>query len=162
MLLALVGHVAMRRLRDAHADHGLTPRQAHLLGVLRENGAIGQSELGAMTGTDPSILVTMLNPLEADHLVARERDEHDRRRHLVTLTTAGEAKLDSAARAQHDAEDELFAALDHEQRERLLALLTTLQDGLAGADESPCAAQAGPGQAFQADCLPPPDDRSSR
>lgn len=163
MLLALLGHVAMRRLRDTHAAHGLTPRQFHLLGVLHENGPTGQSELGAMMGTDPSILVTMLNPLEAERLVSRERDEHDRRRHLVTLTTDGEAKLISAAQAQGQAEDELFAGLDDEQREQLLVLLTTLQDGLAGSYGTPCSAGAAPdhGHPFEAGCLPTSDDRSS-
>jgi DNA-binding MarR family transcriptional regulator len=163
MLLALLGHVAMRRLRDAHGAHGLTPRQFHLLGVLRENGPTGQSELGAMMGTDPSILVTMLNPLEADRLVSRERDEHDRRRHLVTLTGDGEAKLSSAAQAQREAEDELFAGLDDEQREQLLVLLAALQDGLAGSYGTPCSAGAASdhGHPFEAGCLPTSDDRSS-
>jgi DNA-binding MarR family transcriptional regulator len=162
LLLALLGHVAMRRLRDAHTAHGLTPRQFHLMGLLDENGPTAQRELGVMMGTDPSILVTMLNPLEAERLVARERDEHDRRRHLVTLTTDGEAKLVCAAQAQREVEHELFAGLDDEQREQLLALLTTLQDGLA-ADATPCC--AGPardtGQPFETGCLTRSHDRSS-
>jgi DNA-binding MarR family transcriptional regulator len=163
LLLALVGHVAMRRLRDVHTAHGLSPRQFHLLGLLHELGPTGQSELGTMTGTDPSILVTMLNPLEADRLVCRERDEHDRRRHLVTLTAAGETELVSAAQAQREAEDELFAALDGEEREQLLALLTKLQDGLAGSYGSPCSADAARDHShpFGASYLPKSDDRSS-
>lgn len=163
LLLALLGHVAMRRLRDAHTAHGLTPRQFHLLGVLHENGPTGQSELGTMMGTDPSILVTMLNPLESERLVARERDEHDRRRHLVTLTADGEAKRVSAAQAQREVEDELFAGLDDEQRAQLLGLLTTLQDGLAGAYGTPCSVDAARdhGHPFEAGCLPTSDDRSS-
>lgn len=163
LLLALLGHVAMRRLRDAHTAHGLTPRQFHLLSVLHENGPTGQRELGTMMGTDPSILVTMLNPLEAGRLVSRERDEHDRRRHLVTLTADGEAKLVSAAQAQREVEDELFAGLDDEQRAQLLGLLTTLQDGLAGAFGTPCSADAARdhGHPFEAGCLPTSHDRSS-
>ena len=99
LLLALLGHVAMRRLRDAHTASHLSPRQFHLLGVLQDRGAMSQSELGHATGTDPSILVTMLNPLEADHLIARDRDPEDRRRHLVTLTASGEEHLDRASEA---------------------------------------------------------------
>jgi DNA-binding MarR family transcriptional regulator len=67
----------------------------------------------------PSMLVTLLNPLEADGLVARERDPADRRRHLVTLTRAGEKQLASASRAQKDTEDALFASLDQHEREQL-------------------------------------------
>jgi uncharacterized protein YjbK len=34
LLLAIAGADAMRRLRDALAEHGIKPRQLHLLGVL--------------------------------------------------------------------------------------------------------------------------------
>jgi DNA-binding MarR family transcriptional regulator len=153
----------MRRLRDAHTAHGLTPRQFHLLGLLHENGPTGQSELGTMMGTDPSIVVTMLNPLEAERLVSRERDEHDRRRHLVTLTAGGEAKRVSAVQAQREVEDELFAGLNEEQRAQLLGLLTTLQDGLSGAYGTPCSADPtrDHGHPLEAGCLPTSDDRTS-
>jgi DNA-binding MarR family transcriptional regulator len=91
---------------------------------------------------DPSILVTLLNPLEADGLVTRERDRGDRRRHLVALTPAGEKHLASAARAQKDTEDALFASLDDDQREQLRDLLLALRDGLAADPESACSPAA--------------------
>ena len=70
-------------------------------------------------GVDPSILVTLLNPLEAIGFVSRERDPVDRRRHVVTLTAAGRRHFDSATRAQREAEDTLFAGLDDDQRQQL-------------------------------------------
>jgi DNA-binding MarR family transcriptional regulator len=80
---------------------------------------------------DPSILVTLLNPLEAAGLVSRERDPSDRRRHLVTLPRKGEQKLAASARAQLQTEEELFASLDDDQREQLRGVLVALRDGLA-------------------------------
>jgi DNA-binding MarR family transcriptional regulator len=139
LLLALLGHVAMRRLRDTHTAHNLSPRQFHLLGLLHDQGAMGQRELGAMVGADPSILVTMLNPLEADGLISRDRDAEDRRRHLVSLTLAGEQQLVRAATAQREAEDALLAALDDEQREQLRVLLTALQQSLMVGCETDCS-----------------------
>src|SRR3954468_11807770 len=94
LLLALVGQHAMRRLRAAHTEHNLSPRQFHLLGLLHDRGAMTQRELGAVMDIDPSILVTLLNPLEADGYLSRERDKNDRRRHVVSLTPAGERQLD--------------------------------------------------------------------
>jgi DNA-binding MarR family transcriptional regulator len=143
LLLALLGHVAMRRLRDAHTSRRLSPRQFHLLGLLHDRGAMGQSELGQTMGTDPSILVTMLNPLEADGLISRERDPEDRRRHLVTLTAAGERHLSRATDAQREAEDALFVGLDDQQREQLRQLLLAVQTGLG--HESSCPGSL-PGQ----------------
>src|SRR3954463_2485401 len=84
LLLALLGQQAMRRLRAAHTEHNLSPRQFHLLGLLHDRGALTQRELGTLMDVDPSILVTLLNPLEADRHLSRERDADDPRRHVVT------------------------------------------------------------------------------
>src|SRR5829696_228833 len=140
LLLALVGQEAMQRLRAAHTAHDLKPRQFQILGLLHDHGGLAQRELVHELGVAPSILVTLLNPLEADGLVSRERDRDDRRRHLVTLTPAGEKQLASAARAQKETEDALFASLDDDQREELRALLLALRDGLAADPEAACTA----------------------
>jgi DNA-binding MarR family transcriptional regulator len=143
LLLALLGQVAMRRLRDAHTAHRLSPRQFHLLGLLHDQGPTGQQELGQVMGVDPSVLVTLLNPLESDGYVSRQRDPADRRRHVVALSPAGATHLAAAAHAQRAAEDELFAGLAADQREQLrgllLALQTSHQPGQAGACPPPAA-----------------------
>jgi DNA-binding MarR family transcriptional regulator len=128
LLLAILGQQAMRRLRATHTEHKLSPRQFHLLGLLHDRGPMTQRELGTLLDVDPSILVTLLNPLEADGYLSRDRDPTDRRRHVVTLSPAGERQLDRAAQAQRDAEDDLFASLTNNQREQLRALLLTLRD----------------------------------
>jgi DNA-binding MarR family transcriptional regulator len=140
LLLALLGQEAMHRLRAAHTAHNLKPRQFQILGLLHDHGGLAQRELVQEMGVAPSILVTLLNPLEADGLVARERDPADRRRHLVTLTPAGERQLASASRAQKETEDALFASLDDEQREHLRALLLVMRDGLAADPDNACSA----------------------
>jgi DNA-binding MarR family transcriptional regulator len=142
LLLALLGQEAMQRLRAAHTAHDLKPRQFQILGLLHDHGGLAQRELVQEMGVAPSILVTLLNPLEADGLVSRERDPDDRRRHLVTLTPAGEKQLASASRAQKETEDALFASLDDDQREHLRALLLALRDGLAADPEAACTAAA--------------------
>jgi DNA-binding MarR family transcriptional regulator len=127
-LLALLGQDAMRRLRDALTAHDLKPRQFQILDLLADNGPIGQRELGETMAIDHSILVTMLNPLEADGLIERKRSGTDRRRHVVTVTPAGKRHLAKAAQAQREAEDALFAGLTEQQREQLRELLIALRD----------------------------------
>lgn len=136
LLLALVGQEAMRRLRAAHAAVELSPRSFQLLGLLHDRGDMSQADLHETMGLDPSALVQLLNPLEERGLVTRRRDVRDRRRHVVSLTVAGGSQLERAASAQRDAEDELFAALDAEQRRQLSELLTAVREGIA--DEHPC------------------------
>jgi|SRR5829696_6531836 len=134
LLLALLGQDAMRRLRDAHTAHNLMPRHFQLLGLLDDDGPMGQRELGRAMATDPSILVTLLNPLEADGFVARTRDPADRRRHVVTLTDAGRHQLERAAEAQREADDAIFAGLSAAQRDQLRDLLIALRDSRDAAD----------------------------
>lgn len=144
LLLALLGQHAMRRLRAAHVAHDMSPRQFHLLGLLHDRGAISQRELGTVMHVDPSIMVTLLNPLEADGYLSRERDPSDRRRHVVTLTPAGERRLDGAAQAQREAEAELFAGLSDAQRGQLRSLLLALHDSLAVEQQAACAGSDAP------------------
>src|SRR3954452_11966166 len=141
LLLALLGQEAMRRLRAAHTAHDLKPRQFQILGLLHDHGGLAQGELIQEMGVAPSILVTLLNPLEAAGLVTRERDPGDRRRHLVTLTHAGEQHLVGASRAQKEAEDALFASLDESQREQLSTLLIALRDALGADPERACSTE---------------------
>ena len=142
LLLALLGHEAMRRLRAAHTAHGLKPRQFQILGLLHDHGGLAQRELMETMGIDSSILVTLLNPLEAEELVTRKRDPEDRRRHLVALTRAGEQKLVAASRAQKETEAELFASLTGDQRAQLRTLLVELRDALGTDPERVGASEA--------------------
>ena len=128
LLLASLGQDAMRRLRDALTAHDLKPRQFQILDLLADRGPIGQRELGDTIAIDHSILVTMLNPLEADGLIERKRSDTDRRRHDVTVTPAGKRRLANAAQAQREAEDALFAGLTEQQRDQLRELLIALRD----------------------------------
>jgi DNA-binding MarR family transcriptional regulator len=139
-MLALLGQETTRRLRDALTAHDLKPRQFLILDLLAGHGPIGQREFGETMAIDHSILVTMLNPLEADELIERKRSCGDRRRHVVTITPAGKRRLARAARAQREAEDELFAGLSEPQRDQLRDLLIALREanGTEPADDGDC------------------------
>jgi DNA-binding MarR family transcriptional regulator len=127
LLLALLGQYAMRRLRETHTEHKLSPRQFHLLGLLHDRGPTAQRELASLMDIDRSALVLLLNPLESDGYIARARDADDRRRHVVSLTREGKKQLDRAAQAQRDVEEELFASLTSSQRAELRELLLTIR-----------------------------------
>ena len=85
-------------------------------------------------------VVTLLNPLEADRYLSRERDADDRRRHVVTITRRGEQQLERAAQAQRDAEDELFAGLTKTQRAQLRRLLLALREQSTATADTACTA----------------------
>ena len=140
LLLALVGVDAMNRLRAVLTTRGLTPKQFEVLGVLHDRGPTGQQELGTAVNVAPSVLVTLLNPLEHDEFIVRVRDDHDRRRHLVTLTSTGRDHLNEASDSMHTAQARMFSMLDTPQLTQLSTLLSQIRDGLVSgpnADRSP-------------------------
>jgi DNA-binding MarR family transcriptional regulator len=138
MALALLGHDAMRRLRGALTDHGLKPRQFQTLDLLGDRGPIGQRELGDILGIHHSVLVTFLNPLEANGYISRDRDPADRRRHVVSITPSGIALLHAATAAQRAVEDTLFAGLTEAQHSEFRKLLATIRNNTTKATDGDC------------------------
>ncbi len=138
IVLTTLGESFSRRIRDVLAEHDLKPRQLRILDLLDDRGPIGQRELADLMGIDHSVLVNLLNPLEAARLVKRERDAVDRRRHVVTIATAGKRRLNKADQAFRNAEDDFFASLKTKEREQLHAMLTRLRDAADSSADHDC------------------------
>jgi MarR family transcriptional regulator, lower aerobic nicotinate degradation pathway regulator len=121
----LVNQAALRAQRLV-ADAGVRRHHFAVLAALEEAGAASQAELGRRVWMDRSDLHAVLNELEGDGLVARVRDERDRRRNLVRLTAAGGERLgDLQARAEA-AQEALLEPLSQPERDELRRLLTLI------------------------------------
>jgi DNA-binding MarR family transcriptional regulator len=127
-MLTILGDSFSRHIREVLAGHELQPRQLRILDLLAARGPIGQRELAELMGIDHSVLVNLLNPLEAARLIKRERDTSDRRRHVVSIATAGQRRLTQADQAFRDAEDAFFARLTPDDRDQLHTLLSQLRE----------------------------------
>ena len=136
--LTILGESFSRHIREVLAEHDLKPRQLRILDLLADRGPVGQRELAELMGIDHSVLVGLLNPLEAARLVKRERDTVDRRRHVVTIAAAGQRRLDQADRAFRDAEDAFFAPLSADERDQLHALLSRLREATGAPADDEC------------------------
>jgi DNA-binding MarR family transcriptional regulator len=123
-LLARLGKVAARRLNARLAETGLKPPEATILITLRDLGPRSQQDLGEQLHIDASNLVSFLNTLEEDGLVVRRRDPADRRRHIVEITEQGLKRVPVCDNPVDELENELFAGLNDDERERLHRLLT--------------------------------------
>ena len=127
VLLLKIGKAAERRFEKALKPLGMTPR--HLV-VLFEVQACPTSQQALIDtiGVDASKLVGLLNDLEADGLIVRNRDPEDRRRHIVEVSAKGTARLEDAKQTAATVEEELLAGLDADQRAELLVLLAQVAD----------------------------------
>jgi DNA-binding MarR family transcriptional regulator len=141
-VLPLIEHlarVARRAYEAGRFDEAgcLRPRQLVALNLLHEHGPLSQQALGEALSLDPSNVVGLLNELEERGLITRQRDPADRRRHIVSLSSAGQAE--AATGGQLAAiEDDVLSALSPDERATLHELL---QRAVGGA---PNACKAGP------------------
>jgi DNA-binding MarR family transcriptional regulator len=112
-----------RLVSEALAEAGVRKHHFTVLTALAEAGAVSQAELGRRLWLDRSDLHAVLNDLEREGLVARVRDEADRRRNLVRLTADGVDELARWDARVEAAQDELLAPLTANERRELVALL---------------------------------------
>jgi DNA-binding MarR family transcriptional regulator len=132
-LVTQVAKQAQRLVAEAFAAEGARRQHFAVLASLDERGASSQAELGRRLGIDRSDLHAVLNELERDGYVARLRDEEDRRRNLVELTSAGARALERLDARVQEAQDALLEPLTAAQRRELQKLLTRLTEHHADA-----------------------------
>ena len=143
-LASRIGYIYVRaalRVRQLYSDHlatvGLLPNHHAILSTLHEHGPIHQKLLAERATLDPGDIVSYLDTLQEKTYIHRDRDPHDRRRQIVTITPRGISALDDADRALDDAEAFAFADLTPRQRTQLTKLSAILYDRIV--DQSPTA-----------------------
>jgi MarR family transcriptional regulator, lower aerobic nicotinate degradation pathway regulator len=120
---AMHGH---RLLTDGLAPAASRPYHYRLLAALEEFGPASQARLGGRAGMDRSDVVAALNDLAARGMVERTPDPADRRRNIVTMTPAGQARLGRLDGVLAEVQDELLAPLSAPERADLAQLLTRI------------------------------------
>jgi DNA-binding MarR family transcriptional regulator len=122
-LLGSAFRAHLSALRQAVGD---LPHGARGYGALREAAEPtprNQAELAKILGLDRTVMVYLVDDLEAAGLVERVPDPNDRRSKLIRATPAGVARLCDLRRATAAAEAELLADLSPAEAELLHSLL---------------------------------------
>ncbi|MEU9387501.1 MarR family transcriptional regulator [Streptomyces sp. NPDC048279] len=83
-----------RRIREVAQDADLTPSQESALTLVAKHGAATASALASAEGVRPQSMATTLAALDQQGLIRRSPDPTDGRRQLVTLTEAGQARVE--------------------------------------------------------------------
>jgi DNA-binding MarR family transcriptional regulator len=122
--------IAARRGQELATERltplGLNVRMCGVLNLLKEEGPRSQQEIGEMLGIDRTTMVEIVDELEKQGIVKRERSPHDRRSYAVTLTASGRVKQRRAAQAFDAAADDFFSPLSAPEREKLAGMLRRL------------------------------------
>jgi DNA-binding MarR family transcriptional regulator len=101
---------------DEFEQAGFTIQQYGVLAMLGEGARETQATIADVLGFDRSQLVRVLDDLEQRHLIERRRDPNDRRRHSVTVTSAGKRQLVQLRAIVARIEEAFLAPLDEQQR----------------------------------------------
>ena len=126
-LLSQLNRVIYRRATEDLL--GIKLKQLIALEILANNEGCLQQELGATLMVDPNNCVLLLNELDAQGFVERQRDPKDRRRHIVVITPAGVKALAHAEAKLEELEGEVLSNLDVTERDQLRDLLLRAMDG---------------------------------
>ena len=122
-LLGLTFRAHQCAMQGAVGDLPHGPRGFGALFVAAEPTPRNQAELAKHLGLDRTVMVYLVDDLEAAGLVERVPDPNDRRSKLIRATDAGLARLCELRRATEAAEAELLADLSPAETGLLHSLL---------------------------------------
>ncbi|MCU1388821.1 MAG: MarR family transcriptional regulator [Ilumatobacteraceae bacterium] len=122
-LLAKLGALSSSRMDAELAPFGINRMQFGLLKILDAAGPGSQQALSGDLGMPPSRMVALVDDLEDQGFVARERSSSDRRVNEIRLTREGRAVLARANKAAVRWQDELLVDLSAPERNQLVELL---------------------------------------
>jgi DNA-binding MarR family transcriptional regulator len=115
---------------DSELPAGCGVRDLGVLAVLAESPS-SQARLGTLLHVNRTVMISVIDAMEAADLVRRERDPADRRRYALRITREGTAVLPDLNRAATQADRLLTAPLGHGQHGRLTGLLQRVVPDLA-------------------------------
>ena len=121
------------RLSERNTLVDITPSQFAVLEALYHLGSMTQGEVSTKVLKSGSNMTTVIDNLERDGLVRRERDVKDRRVIHVHLTEAGKSKLDAVLPGHIAALVEEFSVLSVSEMEALGNICKKLGKGKGSA-----------------------------
>ena len=118
----------MRKLADRRLGAiGLTRAQWYALGNLRRCGPMTQAALAEIMEVETATVARLIDRLETAGWVARRADPHDRRVKRVSLTAKAEDIMDEVGEIGQQLRDDMLTDLSYDQRDQLLATLSTVK-----------------------------------
>ena len=127
-LLSLLGYNCLQAylsvlpsFKEKMAQHGLRPVDFTVLALVKANTGINQKRLGETIKVSPPNMATLLDRLEGQNLLSRQRNPNDRRSQILALTPKGAALYAKAQRSA--AASEQVPNLNEAERQELMRLL---------------------------------------
>jgi DNA-binding MarR family transcriptional regulator len=127
-LLFRASQVSLALANQMLASIGLCARQAGILTLVTEIGPMTQRDLGQALRVDRTTMVALLDDLEDQGHVQRQRHPRDRRAFLIHPTDSGRAAKAAAVRILDQQQERFLEGLTPAEREQLAQLLKRLHE----------------------------------
>lgn len=98
-----------------------------ILSIVRSNAGINQGNVGRLLGIQRANMVALINELVDGGLLARVQASDDRRAFALTLTDAGQTRLDECLALIERHEAELLGDLSASEQRQLVGLLARIE-----------------------------------
>ncbi len=125
-----VGMAFKKILWAFEKDVGISPPRYFVLHVLAKEGSIGQAEISALSGVDPSRITQVAKRLEGEGLIERTRAPEDNRVVRMHLTSEGRRAFEMASERSEVFRSRVRAALSEEEQLQLRRLLGKLTEAM--------------------------------
>ncbi|MBB1079469.1 winged helix-turn-helix transcriptional regulator [Limosilactobacillus sp. STM2_1] len=112
---------------QAHQAHSSFIGRGKILCLLAKNEYIYQNQLAKLAKIKPGSLTQILEKMEREELIIRERDKNDRRLIYVKLSSAGRRQLEKNKEYHRDFQKFITAPLSSTDIEQFIKTLTILR-----------------------------------
>jgi len=126
--LSITGRVVRERFDACLGHHGSSLASWVLLKSAGEEAGLSQRELASRMSIEGPTLVRHLDRLEHEGLIARARDDQDRRVVRISLTSTGQKRLAELRCVAEGADAELRALLSPKEIATLETVLPRIRD----------------------------------
>lgn len=127
-LLGLLGYNCLQAylkvtpmIKRLLAKYKLKPVEFTVLALVAENPLINQKRIGDTINVSPPNLATLLDRMQENGLIERQRNPRDKRSHIIALTVQGQALFDKTKNSV--ANLEMTSSLDRDEHDQLIRLL---------------------------------------
>ena len=114
--------------RDRITEFGLTHTQFFLLTALYEEDGILVSELAKKIGVDKATMTGLIDRLEQDGLIKREKDHNDRRVYKIFLTKKSEELREKLTKIYHEVNMLFLSSLSNQEKETLNNIINKIEN----------------------------------
>lgn len=104
--------------------------QGRIISLLAKHPNLAQREIAYLAHVKPGSLTEVLDRLEREELIIRQRDEHDRRILRVSLTATGQQAAQEIEEQRHRLEKNILSGITHEERQQFLGVVKKMRNQL--------------------------------